>query len=460
MCAVDACLGHTYSNVHQHTKRLCRACNELQGQALSTVTTKLVYVQYRLSLCSSSALLLLGAQTESTQRTIQLLFRFRDTVYIIATFPMMADARQTQEETQACNGGTGGTISSMKETSTSERAASVTKSTMSGRVSKRHQQTSKKEKGTPARRRRGLRQARSELSKQFEALRRILPDEESGSGRGKAKVLESAIKEIERLMNRATFLAVELAVASPEATQKWVRACAQDGHRPLFHTVATVMKLFAVQFDWRYAEWWTLDECDVNVNVDNAILSTSLSASGQQLTDVVARDGKPDGAIADMGNVHGCVVRDSASVMRLAWTVVHRDRKATTDGDEQDDEDGIVEFARKSQSFKFGPRVGMPGRVWTSRRAEWLVDLRDREVFLRSPLAEKFGMQTCLAVPIQFGGHVHSIMAFYSREQRAYDPDAYDLACVLARSLSEVYAPSRSAPWHNVSDSIFSPQSV
>lgn len=339
-----------------------------------------------------------------------------------------------------------------------QNKASSTKSTMSLGVS------SERRKGTSTRRRRGLGKARSELSRQFETLNRVVSEEESGGGQGKAKVLERAIKGIETLMNRATYLAVELAVASPEATQNWVRACAQGGHRPLLQTVATVMKLFAVRFDWRYAEWWTLDEADVNVSVDNAIYSSSLSKSVEELSDLLRVDGKEENAgMTDSGNVHGCAVRDSASIMHLAWTVVHREKKSNVDGgtdtDDVDDK-GILEFARKSRSFKFGPRVGMPGRVWTSRRAEWLVDLDDRDVFLRSPLAEKFGMRSCLAVPIQFGGHVHSVMAFYSKQQKPYDPDGYDLACVLAQSLSEVYAPSRNALWNPVSDSIFSPQSA
>lgn len=325
-------------------------------------------------------------------------------------------------------------------------------------------------KREPARRRRGLQQARNELSKQFATLGRVVSNDTDVNGHGKAKILERAIKEVETLMNRATFLAVELAVSSPEATQNWVRGCAQGGHSPLLQTVATVMKLFAVRYDWRYGEWWTLDEADVNANVDNV---TTILNTGQHTDDLIRCGEKRDDRVIDVGNIHGCAVRDSASAMRLSWTVVHHgdktrfkidnnkdDNEEGLNEDENDDDDGILEFARKSKSFKFGPRVGMPGRVWTSRRAEWLEDLNDRNVFLRSPLAEKFGMKSCLAVPIQFGGHVHSVMAFYSKQPRSYDPDAYDLACVLAQSLSEVYAPSRSAPWNSMSDSLFSPQSA
>lgn len=315
--------------------------------------------------------------------------------------------------------------------------------------------------------RNGLAHTRSQLSRQFDALRQILPQHCQTNSHAKARVLENTISEIQSLMNRATFLAVELAVATPDSTQNWVRLISQNAHLPLFRTVATVMKLFAVRCDWRYAEWWTLDEEDsAHINLDNHRQSESpedeqrtFLRMSSQVSEVIAKDGKPEGSVDDLGNIHGCVVRDSASVMRLAWTIVHRQNPPSRSPRQLDvsDDEGILEFARKSKQFKFGPRVGMPGRVWTSRRAEWLVDLRDRHVFPRSPLAEKFGMQTCLAVPIQFGGHVHSVMAFYSTQRRPYDPDSYDLACVLARSLSEVYAPSHNTPWNISHDPMFSP---
>lgn len=416
-------------------------------------------------------------------------------------------------------------------------------------------------------------------SEQLEQLRRVLPDPPNGAAR--AQILEHTINVIGTLMQRATFLAVELAVASPEATRRWVRTCSGCGQKPFIHTVGSVMKLFSMRKNWRYAEWWALDErkpetvfiqqqqqqqnqqkrvkrepaqtqvvvkngqnnsttvtTTIVTNADNDTATTPVAAASDENADSGGQVDKPAGVMEDPGNVHGCVVRDSESVMRLAWTLINRnntngndasmmndghksgmfssdaaaaatyaipsantmnnnnnnnmnttqlpqppppppshpppqaplggdaamlnnnlnttDNNATTAAAaavSNDDVRNMIEFARESQRYEFRPRVGMPGRVWTSRRAEWLTNLKDSEVFVRSPLAHKFGMETCLAVPIQFGGHVHSVMAFFSLEGRPYDSDSYDLACTLARCVEEVYSPNRAGPWITGSDS-------
>lgn len=301
------------------------------------------------------------------------------------------------------------------------------------------------------RRRRDVRAARDRLGEQFEQLRRVLPDPPSGVElNAKAQVLEHSLDVIQSLMKRATELAMELAVVSPEATRRWVRMAADDGRKPLMHSVSRIMKLFAARKDWRYAEWWTLDE-KRNVNEED-----DEKEGGANDGDTVEHE-MPVGVTDDPSNVHGCVVRDPVSVMRLGWTLIQRSAAnvLSASTEERKEEEDLARFARASSGFEFKPQIGMPGRVWTSRRAEWLIDLGDKEIFLRSPLAKQFGMKTCLAVPIQFGGHVHSVMAFYSREVRGYNPDCYDLACLLSQCLEEVYSPSNAGPWQISDENLF-----
>lgn len=366
-------------------------------------------------------------------------------------------------------------------------------------------------------------ESRGNHSEQLDELRRALPPPPPGVElSARAQVLEYTMSVLRRLMQRATFLAVELAVASPDATSRWVRNCSAAGTKPFMYTIAAVMKLFATRKDWVYAEWWTLnerrtpepddeddDDDENNQQTDNALLESftittahtqkqtprkprpkpptykkkkkdqpksneeaPLEASDRELTatpdDAESDREKGVGVIEDPGNVHGCAVRDSESVMRLAWTLVHKGSTVsppsspavmrhghTLSPSELAQRRDIAEFARQSKPFEFRPRVGMPGRVWTSRRAEWLTNLSDPGVFIRSPLAEQFGMQTCLAVPVQFGGHVHSVMAFFSQQARPFDSDSYELACHLAKCLEDVYSPSRPHPWMVQSDGLF-----
>lgn len=295
------------------------------------------------------------------------------------------------------------------------------------------------------RRRRDVRAARDKLSDQYEQLRKVLPEPPRGVElSAKAQVLDYTLRVLQSLMKRATELATELAIVSPEATRNYVRTVSNDGRKPIHETVTSVMKLFSTTYGWRYAEWWMLDEKENNNQEDTT------------QTNRIHQD-TPAGVAEDPVNVHGCVVRDSISVMRLGCTVINRsvDFTFSLESKDHEDDEKLSKFARASRGFEFEPRIGMPGRIWTSRQAEWLVDLEDGESFVRSALADEFGLKACLAVPIQFGGHVHSVMAFYSREAREYQADCYELAVLLSECVQDVYSPTTGEPWQVSPEQLF-----
>ncbi|PXF48507.1 hypothetical protein BWQ96_01676 [Gracilariopsis chorda] len=297
-----------------------------------------------------------------------------------------------------------------------------------------------------ARRRRDVRRTRATLGDQFEQLRGVLPPPSDGvQYREKAQILKYTIRVIRNLMNRATHLSIELAVVSPQKTRSWVSRVAQQGRLPLSRTVASVMKLFAEHQNWRYGEWWTLDEKRHKSHDDFTQHTTNTEFE------------KPEGVIDHPANVHGCVVRDSSSVMRLSYTIINKPQQSESlsAGADMAVHRKLCAFARASMDYEFRPRIGVPGRVWTSQRAEWLLELYNKEAFIRSELAKQFGMQTCLAVPVRFGGHVHSVLAFYSTERRLCDPECLELASLLAKSVEEVYSPRHGTAWDSCGGSAF-----
>lgn len=89
----------------------------------------------------------------------------------------------------------------------------------------------------------------------------------------------------------------------------------------------------------------------------------------------------------------------------------------------------------------------MPGRVWSSRRAEWLAGLGDKDSYKRATLAQECGMKSCLAVPVLLGGQVHSVMAFYSSQTRPFNSQCHDLATTLAEALAQIYSPQTASGW-------------
>lgn len=87
----------------------------------------------------------------------------------------------------------------------------------------------------------------------------------------------------------------------------------------------------------------------------------------------------------------------------------------------------------------------MPGRVWSTMRPEWLASLADdRGTFLRAPLARRFGLRVCLAVPVTVSGNVAAVVAFYDTVARPFDPACYDLAVKLTCALGNAYGAKRS----------------
>lgn len=301
-----------------------------------------------------------------------------------------------------------------------------------------------------ARRRRDVRTARDKLGEQFEELRAVLPKRSDTELNAKSQILEHSLLVLRELMTRATTLAVELAVVTPEATHRWMQDVSDDGSRPVEHTVMAVMKLFCWSRAWHYAEWWTLDEQSVVDGPDAHIFdpgrdsASDLTAANSEATRPVASgNGTKGPAAAD--NAQRCVIRDSVSVMRLSRTLINVKGLSSDEG--QRDKD-LAQFAQVSKNYQFRPRIGMPGRVWSSGLAEWLPGLDDSESYRRSTLAQDFGMKTCLAVPVVLGGQVHSVMAFYATEARSYNSNCHDLATTLAESLASIYSPqSTSYGW-------------
>jgi PAS domain S-box-containing protein len=81
------------------------------------------------------------------------------------------------------------------------------------------------------------------------------------------------------------------------------------------------------------------------------------------------------------------------------------------------EQDSLEEFCRQSQSVRFAPGVGLPGRVWQHRKPEWIEDVSQvtKPTFLRSPQASKVGLKAGFGVPILSGNQVLAILVFFKR---------------------------------------------
>ncbi|WP_413161171.1 PAS domain S-box protein [Capilliphycus salinus ALCB114379] len=91
-----------------------------------------------------------------------------------------------------------------------------------------------------------------------------------------------------------------------------------------------------------------------------------------------------------------------------------------------------------SLQIKFKLNEGLPGKVWASKKPQWLAPLSKQvdSVYLRRELAELVQLKTALAIPIQLESQIVAIFVFYCRECRYRDQSLIELICSLGDQLA------------------------
>jgi signal transduction histidine kinase len=74
-----------------------------------------------------------------------------------------------------------------------------------------------------------------------------------------------------------------------------------------------------------------------------------------------------------------------------------------------------------SENVKLPPGVGLPGRVWLSKKPLWIRDVSIDSNFPRAVLASESGLKAALALPIIAGENVIAVIEFFMREPQSED---------------------------------------
>jgi PAS domain S-box-containing protein len=77
------------------------------------------------------------------------------------------------------------------------------------------------------------------------------------------------------------------------------------------------------------------------------------------------------------------------------------------------------DFERASQDTAFRAGAGLPGRVWQSRRAEWIAEIPSDGNFPRKPYAA--GLRSAVGVPIAGASRFYGVLEFLGTETRERD---------------------------------------
>jgi len=96
---------------------------------------------------------------------------------------------------------------------------------------------------------------------------------------------------------------------------------------------------------------------------------------------------------------------------------------------------GLEEFRRYSETTTFLPGVGLPGRVWSSKRTVWVQDVTSDPNFPRTEIAGEIGLKAALALPILSGDEVLAVIEFFMREPRREDERLVKVITAVAAQL-------------------------
>ncbi len=76
-------------------------------------------------------------------------------------------------------------------------------------------------------------------------------------------------------------------------------------------------------------------------------------------------------------------------------------------------------FIEANQQISFPPEYGLPGRVWASKKPEWVPDISiNRDVYVRAEAAAVIGLKVAVGVPLVAEGEVLAVLVFYMLHER------------------------------------------
>jgi PAS domain S-box-containing protein len=103
-------------------------------------------------------------------------------------------------------------------------------------------------------------------------------------------------------------------------------------------------------------------------------------------------------------------------------------------------DDAILdEFLRVSGRLAFAPGVGLPGRVWSRARAEWIEDL-DVPGYPRSRQAGSARLVSALALPVVAGDRVVGVIELLAATTRVRDPEQLEVLATVGGQLGHFVA--------------------
>jgi PAS domain S-box-containing protein len=98
-------------------------------------------------------------------------------------------------------------------------------------------------------------------------------------------------------------------------------------------------------------------------------------------------------------------------------------------------------FHDASRAIHLGPNEGMPGRVWASKRPEWIDEIDAKKgSFPRVAVAREVGLVVSFAMPVMAAGELVAVLEFFSARRQEEDEELLELVAACAAQLGTVLA--------------------
>ncbi|TAG95795.1 MAG: response regulator [Oscillatoriales cyanobacterium] len=100
----------------------------------------------------------------------------------------------------------------------------------------------------------------------------------------------------------------------------------------------------------------------------------------------------------------------------------------------------LSDYRSQSLLKTFALNIGLPGRIWSSKKSEWLQDisLEPEQVFLRNKIAAKAGLKAGFGVPILVDERVVAILIFFNKTPLPSQHRLIELINALATQLGSI----------------------
>jgi PAS domain S-box-containing protein len=95
------------------------------------------------------------------------------------------------------------------------------------------------------------------------------------------------------------------------------------------------------------------------------------------------------------------------------------------------------DFKKGLQPFTFARGIGLPGRVWSSRRPAWVPNVVQDTNFPPQLIAVSLGLHGAFAFPIQQGNEFLGVIEFFSRKIEPPDDDLLEMFATISSQLGQ-----------------------